>query len=163
MTNRNLDTENTDQDPDLKEIKIGGWLRFYKIITIISLSIAALLIVVIAALAVLGIDAGENIYDLAATALEIAPSLAFSILVLKIIEVRENDTPSKINHYILAYTIATFVIYAGLRYLFANDFMIEKPTPALGTVIYYFIWTSYFKKSKRVKEFYGSNADQKIK
>jgi len=116
---------------------------------------------VIAAFSALGIENQESGYDLAATILEIIPILVLSFMVLKIIGVWNNETPSKINYYLLVYTIASVAIYFGLRYLFVNDLTSETPTPFLGTVIYYFIWTSYFKRSTRVKEFYGCNAVKK--
>lgn len=60
--------------------------------------------------------------------------------------------------YLGYYVAASLLAYGIFYYLFKTDVVAEKPVSFWSSVIHYYIWSSYFKKSKRVKAHYGANA-----
>ena len=122
MNNQDLSSKDIDVSLKSIDVKMAGWLRFYKIMNIISLCLSGLVIGFLVISPMLEIKIYEGDYDLAATILEILPAFAFSWVILKIINIS------------------------------------EAPSSYGGSIFYSFIWMSYFKGAKRVREFYGKNA-----
>ncbi len=140
------------------EEKIGGWLRFFQIINILGVVI----FVVIFALAIpimliIGGSPGDWI-DMGAVLVESLPAVIFSILILKRLGLRSEGTPNVITKYIALGALSSVVVAAGLYFAYNGGHISEKPSSVLGSFVYYLIWTSYFKRSKRVHSFYGANS-----
>jgi len=142
-----------------KYTHFGGWLRFYQIINIISLVIFGLFFLAGIAFSFLGYyESGEST-DMIAALVESIPGLFISIVAIKLLTVKSPQTPNKMVKMLGYYVTATIVIYAVLFYLHKTEQISEKPLSFWGSVIYYYIWSSYFKKSKRVNGYFGANAD----
>ena len=85
-------------------------------------------------------------------------AVVFSFLILRILGDSNEETPFRINMYLKYSISATAVVFMAAMGLFFMDVITERPESLLGSLIFYYIWTSYFKKSVRVKEYYGCNA-----
>jgi len=138
-------------------LTIGGWLRFFQITNYISLILGGIIAIVMSLSIFLEDGLFETQLDLASFILEISPSLIFSFLILKVIKKREPHIPAKIKKYIGGYVVMSLLITLLLNYLHSSGLITDKPTTVLGDIIYYAIWVSYFKRSKRVAEYYGQN------
>ncbi len=137
---------------------IGGWLRFFQVANILSIVIFGLLILAVFALGLLeGFGDQETIDTLAGLA-EVIPPVVFSFLILRILGDSNEETPFRINMYLKYSISATAVVFMAAMGLFFMDVTTERPESLLGSLVFYYIWTSYFKKSVRVKEYYGCNA-----
>ncbi|WP_028862429.1 DUF2569 family protein [Psychromonas aquimarina] len=158
-----MDDQNIYKEADVELTQvppvIGGWLRFLKIICITKVVVVAIATV----LSVIFYFAGKELFDtpadfIAALA-ESLPILIFSVLILKFIHIRNEAIPTKIYVIIFSYMATSAVIYFISLYLFNSGYLTEEPTRLIGDVIYTLVWTAYFKKSKRVKSYYGANAN----
>lgn len=138
----------------------GGWLRCFQVLHIISLALIVIMVVAFAGMAAFDYFEVGYINELWALGLEILPDLVFSIVVIKIVMIRQADIPQKIVKFLGYYVAATFVIYMILFYSYSAEQISEKPTSFWGSAIYYLIWSSYFRKSKRVKVYYGENSGE---
>ena len=137
----------------------GGWLRVFQIINIISIAMFGLVL----ALMVLGsaFDFLEEIstIELASLIIELLPDLVISIMMVKLLTVRNTHIPKLMVKYLGFYVGVTIVVYIILYSLYKAEHILEKPTTFWGSVIYYSIWNAYFKRSKRVNIFYGANSE----
>jgi len=141
-----------------ENLTIGGWLRFYQITNYLSLILGTILVICMPIGLFLIDDLFEKELDVVALLLEISPSILFSFLIIKVIKIRETHIPAKIKKYIGGYVFMSLLITLVLRYLYSLELITDKPTPTfLGDIIYYAIWVSYFKRSKRVAEYYRQN------
>lgn len=159
MTSENA--ENTQDskiltDPD--KLGYGGWLRFYKIINVISMTLSILGLIVVGTQIIWRYLELDKALDIYAMALEILPAAIVSFAILKILKVQGSYTPDSIKNYIVFYIASSIIIHFVLLYLFKTDYISEKPTSLVGTLIFSYIWIAYFKKSKRVLSYYGQNA-----
>jgi len=143
--------------PQSKFEFFGGWLRFYQILNVLSIIVLIVALGFLLFLSFTESFSNQNLIDFAMIGLESTPILLLSIFTLKILNKKEGEVPGKVKSYLDYYLSATVVIYVILYISFSKGQITEKPTPLLGDIIYYFIWTSYFKKSKRVKVYYGKN------
>jgi len=142
-----------------KYTHIGGWLRFYQVINIISIVIFGAFFIAGIAFWFLGYyETGEHA-DMLAALVESIPGIFISIIAVKYLTMKAPETPNKMVKALGYYVTATILIYAVLFYLHKTEQISEKPLSFWGSVIYYYIWLSYFKKSKRVKGYFGANAD----
>ena len=137
---------------------IGGWLRFFQVTNIISIGIFGLLIIAVIGLGLLEGFGSQETIDVLASIAEVIPPLVFSFLILRILGDSDEGTPFRINTYLKYSISATAVVFMAAMGLFFLDVTTERPESLLGSLIFYYIWTSYFKKSARVKEYYGCNA-----
>ena len=137
---------------------MGGWLRCFQVLNIISVVIFALIVLAVGGFAVMGYYTNDEIFDVAASFVESLPGIIFAVLILKYVSKKAPGTPAKINKFLECYVISTILIYAALYYLHSTEQITEKPISFWGSVIYAWIWITYFKKSKRVNGFYGENA-----
>jgi len=139
-------------------MSIGGWLRFFQVCNVLAIVIFGILLLTIVALGLSEGFTSEDTLSLLVSFVEVIPAFVFSILILKIIKDRDEETPFRISGYVKYNTVIALVIFIASMALFYLDVTPERPQSLLGTLIYYYIWTSYFKKSVRVKEYYGSSA-----
>ncbi len=147
----------SDVTPPHQNRTIGGWLRFYQVTNYISLILGSLVAVGVCIASLFIDDMFEKQWDLAALILELSPSIIFSFLIIRVLSKPESQVPAQIKKYIGNYVGASIFINIGLRYLFSNDVITDEPTTFIGDLIYYAIWVSYFKRSKRVAQFYGQD------
>ncbi|MDM3871509.1 hypothetical protein QSV34_09085 [Porticoccus sp. W117] len=137
---------------------IGGWLRFFQVVNFIY----AIAGVLVAALVVVTYFIDESVYGgligSIASLVELTPVIVFSILILKVVNHQEEGIPVKIKSYIGYYLLTSFLVAAGIASLYIMDLVPDKPASIFGDLIYYLIWSSYFKRSKRVRSFYGATA-----
>lgn len=89
--------------------------------------------------------------------LEILPGTIMSFLIWKAILVDSESTPNKIKWLMQLELALQFIFTAGIFYAYKQGYISEGPTPILISIAYYLIWSSYFKRSKRVLAHYGSN------
>lgn len=137
---------------------IGGWLRFFQVINILSVVMVGIVIMIVIGVGFLeGFETQEAI-DILFSLPELIPSVIFSVLILRVLSVQSEETPFKISAYLKYNVSIAVLVFVFLMVLFFSEIISERPESLLGSLIYYYIWTSYFKKSVRVKEFYGSNA-----
>lgn len=90
--------------------------------------------------------------------IETLPDFIFSLLILRIIKLQSSQTPNKIKRLMGLELLAKLVIGIAVFIAYEKGITDEKPFPFFMSVIYYLIWAYYFKKSKRVLNFYGENA-----
>ena len=141
-----------------ENLTISGWLRFYQITNYFSLILGTILVICIPISLFFIDNLFEKELDVVALLFEITPSMLFSFLIVKVIKIRETHIPAKIKKYIGGYVVMSLLITLVLRYLYSLELITDKPTATfLGDIIYYAIWVSYFKRSKRVAEYYGQN------
>jgi len=150
----------SDVTPPHQNQTIGGWLRFYQVTNYISLILGSLVVVGVCIAALFVDDMFEKQWDLPALILELSPSIIFSFLIIRVLSTPESQVPAQIKKYIGNYVVVSILINIGLRYLFSNDLITDEPTTFIGDLIYYAIWVSYFKRSKRVAQFYGQDETQ---
>ena len=137
---------------------LGGSLKFYYYINFIWLLILPLGLL---AYAVLSIIESENLfysYEVLFYFIEILPDFIFSLLILRIIKLQSSQTPNKIKRLMAFELLAKCLIGIAIFIAYENGITDEKPFPFFMSVIYYLIWAYYFKKSKRVLNYYGENA-----
>jgi len=160
MNHEGSDTVNVeDENNDLSSI--GGWLRFFQVINYINFTLSIVTVIALVIIYALLGDVFELELDGPALFLELIPFLIFSYLIIKALPVRAIDTPARIKS-LIGYDLVVSITVSIILIVSHNHGLIsDKPAPILISVIYYFIWATYFKKSKRVLDFYGSNAESK--
>jgi hypothetical protein len=137
---------------------IGGWLRFYQVINWISLILIILVLLMTASFMILNLYAENELFEAMITSIELIPDLVLTFMTLRILKIREKDIPTRIVQYLSYYVGASLLMYGFVYYLFKTGVVVEKPIGFWGTVIYFAIWNSYFKKSERVGVYYGGKA-----
>ena len=147
-----------DLDNVLDEQRIGGWLRCFQVLNYIGLILSVVVVLALFAAEALIGGMFEHMLDIVALLIEIAPPILFSYLIIKCLPVASADTPEQIKKLLGYYLAVSLVIGFSLTMAHKSGYITDKPSPFIGDLIYYAIWASYFKKSKRVKEFYGANA-----
>lgn len=140
------------------ELTIGGWLRFFQVLHIISITFGGVVFLGVSAMVILGEIEQQELIGILWLLAEMLPALVLSVLTVRILSAREEDVPHRVSVYLKIGLGVASVAFIGGGALFYYDFVSEKPTSILGSLIFYYIWTSYFKKSVRVKEYYGVNA-----
>ena len=135
----------------------GGWLRFFQIINILWVVLIGLVITASLVFASLDYYEPHEYSDVFAAAFELTPEFVISIVTLGALARKSPTTPAKIVQNMGYYVWATLAVYFILYYLFKSGAITDKPITFWGAVIYYYIWSSYFKRSKRVKSYYGAN------
>ncbi|MFH1691706.1 MAG: DUF2569 family protein, partial [Candidatus Omnitrophota bacterium] len=123
--------------------------------------IAALLIA-------LTIFTAENVTDSVVALISFFNGLVLLVLFYKIIKItvkKDTATPNKLVKYITWILLVTliFAFLEGLSYYISSGVkglsnLGETAAGIIRTLIWYAIWSSYFKKSKRVAAYYGNNA-----
>lgn len=161
MNHEGSDTMNIEDEIKAELPCIAGWLRFFQIINYINitLSVVAFVALVISYM-ILG-DIFDLVMDGPALFLELIPFLIFSYFIIKAIPIRHVETPARIKSLIGYDLIVSLTVSVILLALHNNGLISDKPAPLIFSVIYYFIWVTYFKKSKRVLAYYGSNSETK--
>lgn len=143
---------------------IGGWLQVFQIVTFIG--IVALPVTVLYEITIgIGLLHELDIFDIYLGVLILVivllPGMIFSIFIFLKISLNAQTTPKKINNLLAYMTLTSIVITVVFFCLFSWSGTYITPS-FLNTIIsdflYYFIWTRYFNRSKRVRVFYGSNA-----
>jgi len=137
---------------------VGGWLRFFQVINVISIVMIGIVMMIVVGVGFLEGFESQEVVDIFFSLPELIPSVIFSVLILRVLGVQGEETPFRISAYLKYNVSITVVVFIVLMALFFSDVISERPESLLGSLIYYYIWTSYFKKSVRVKEFYGRNA-----
>lgn len=159
MENDDLyETPKTNSLIDERLVSFGGWLRFYQVINIISVVFIGIVILAIVAFGFMEAYDDNEFSEAIIGIFEFLPDLIFSIAIIRILTTQNQGIPGKIVKYLGYYLAASLLAYAVFYYLFKIEVVTEKPVSFFGSVFYYFIWSSYFKKSKRVKAYYGENA-----
>jgi len=151
------DAPESDLSHDGDDVSIGGWLRFFQVVNVLSIVIGGLVLLGLSAMVILvGFDE-EGIADVVAACAEMFPAILFSVLIVRVLGDRNENTPARVAQLLKYNFSAAAFVFIAVMALFFADVVSEKPTSILGSLLYYYIWTSYFKKSKRVNEYYGAN------
>ncbi len=150
------ETPKSDLIENLPE-KPGGWLLLFKALNIILVSLFPISVLATFVLPI--IDPVEKYFtwDNLAINIELLPSAFFSVLILRNLDKREKTTPFKIKR-LMGYDICcTLVVGASIFIAYRKGFVTDRPMPFFISLIYYFVWISYFKWSKKVKRYYKVN------
>jgi len=143
---------------DPETLKFGGWLRFFQVINFVSAIISFLVVLLLGAELIWGFLAWGNDIEIYVFLAEIIPVFVFSVAVLKKVKIQERGTPQKLKFYIMFYFLSSMIITGLIIYLYTKGYVTEKPTSVFGDIVYFLIWSSYFKRSDRVNGYYGNNA-----
>lgn len=151
---------NEDLDNKKQEVakSIGGWLRLFQVLTAISALVYVLSVVLISLGYGIGRIEFESLRDFLLFILEFLPGMIFSILIFKALPIQEFYIPSQITSYLRNNLLLSFLIALLLSTLYQQGMVSDKPGSVFGSIVYFAIWALYFKKSKRVREYYGDNA-----
>ena len=146
--------------------QFGGWLKFFYVMqwaSVISWTIFTLLFV-------LSIFAADNFSEAIEFVIAIFDAIIALILYIKIIKVmkkKETYTPNRIIKLMTWLVIfsAIFAACEGLLYYLTLGIkglteLAETGKGLFRILIWYTIWTNYFKRSKRVLAYYGKNAKE---
>ncbi len=159
-----MDDQNVYEPPRAEGLELGkfesfgGWLRFLQVINYISVIFTVLMVLMVSVFFILDEYADGELFESVIAFIELIPDMVLAVVILLIIEKKNKDVPSKIIKYLGIYIVASIIVYAFVFYLYKTEAIVEKPIGFWGSVIHYWIWSSYFKKSKRVNVYYGENA-----
>ena len=146
--------------------EFGGWLAFLNINLWVSFIVSALgaLVALLSLFVLHGLDAIRCIIFFILCGVLIF----LSFKMIKLIRIQESMTPNIAVRFInwvslLGVLVVIYNFWSG--YVLASDKDMIKLIPELAggfikMVIWYSIWTLYFKHSKRVLAYYGKNADK---
>jgi len=138
--------------------KYGGWLRFFRLINAMYWMVGLFGLISFPLLIFVGFENNQEFIDFFAVFIEVLPGTIMSFLIWRTVLVHKPETPNKV-YSLLKFDLALqLLVGAGLYFAYKQDFITEKPVSFLISVIYYFIWAAYFKRSKRVLACYGTNA-----
>ena len=144
--------------------QFGGWLKFFYVmqwVSVVAWGIFTLLFV----LSILG---AENFHETIEFSIAFFDALITLILCIKIVRaIKRKDTyiPNRMIQLMtwLVIFTALFAVCEGLFYYATLGVeglsnLAETGKGLFRVLIWYVIWTDYFKKSKRVLAYYGQNA-----
>ncbi len=136
----------------------GGWLRFFRIINSLYW-LAGLLCILISPplMLLLWNEEQQGVIDLLALLIEVTPGTVMSFLVWRTVKVELETTPNRIKSLMQVELMLHCMTAALLFYAHEQGYITDGPAPIVVSIIYYFAWASYFKRSKRVLAYYGSN------
>lgn len=144
--------------------QLGGWLKFFYVMQWISVIVWG----IVTLLLVLSIFAVENFNEWIEFAIAFFDGLIALILSIKIVKVlrkRDAYVPNRIIKLmtcLVAFTAAFAVCEGAVYYLTLGveglSNLAETGKGLFRILIWYVIWTDYFKKSKRILAYYGQNA-----
>lgn len=147
----------------------GGWLRFFQFVQgFIVLSVVGTALYFVWLFMSLPDDDGASIsellspevlLDLALVMAQGVVALIVSALILRNLTKREAWVPKVIIRYLGVYFATGVVGFALGFYLYKQGMLAERPMSLFGDLVYYLIWSSYFKKSKRVNGYYRLHAN----
>jgi len=141
--------------------EFGGWLRFFQVICWLTLIVYGVNVFVITGL-VLDQPTPQKIFSFVVLIFGIGFLLFLIWKILRLLTVKAPEIPGRIVKKMLVFTIVaalfsladtcfSYWIYGmALSFRDARDF--------LRPIAWYLIWSSYFRKSKRVVAHYGANA-----
>lgn len=137
---------------------IGGWLRFFQVINVLGLLFSVFVVLSFPVMHLYVEGVIDSSADLFAILFELAPGLVTTFLIVRALPKNDAGVPDRIKALITYYVGFTVLFYGILTALLKAGYITEKPTFIVGDIIYYLIWVSYFQKSKRVRVYYGANA-----
>lgn len=149
--------------PDNKRASFGGWLRVFQVLNILALGLSVGLFIVGVVFSLLQHSVPEDGMLLLIGFIEILPVVIFNVLILRNVTKTKDSIPRKIRSFLNLKFTATMGVYWALYFLYysnAEQSAEESIARLLGlviTMIYCWGWMFYFKKSKRVNDYYSSN------
>ena len=138
--------------------KIGGWLYFFKILNILWFLLLPLSILSFALLGFIEPETEILSTENGLILFEIIPDFVFSFLILRWLKNQDVSSPNKIKLLIGWELLCKLLVVIVVNYSFEKGYASEGAYPFIFSLLYYSIWVQYFKRSKRVLAFYGSNA-----
>ncbi len=140
----------------------GGWIKFFRIFNLLYWVAGVVITIAVIGIALFfDIEPEQNLIDLAAITIEMLPGTIMSFIIWKSILVCDCETPNKIRSLLDIEFTLNVLTFIALFFAFKEGYVSDKPNPIFFSLIYYFIWTSYLKRSKRVLSLYGSNTFKK--
>jgi len=152
------DTTESEVPESSDKLGFGGWLRFFQVMNIISVVIVVLLLLLVASELLFDFLELGNDIEMYTLFIEVLIVLSYSTATLKILKIQNQTIPQTLNKYLTVYFIASMLMFGINLLLYYYDYLEEKPESISSDIFYYLIWIFYFKKSKRVNEYYGANA-----
>lgn len=155
------DAPNTVLSQESGGVSMGGWLKCFQVINVLSLVLTTLLFFAGLFLTVMeGLDQ-EGAEAILVDFVGSLPIVVFCVLILRILSNRSEEVPRRVSRYLNFKFLTTIGVFWLLSVFYYSD--IEQPMEVvlgrsiglLLTMMYCWIWMFYFKRSKRVKEYYS--------
>lgn len=144
---------------DVRNNTLSWVLKFYRAFNLIWFSLGTLAILGLMTLIVWEFNfTNQDAIDNSALIVELLPTTIFSFIIWRMVSVKSKTTPSRIKATMRIDLFFSLVVGFVMYMAFKKGFITDKPVPFYGSLIYYFIWSSYFNLSKRVLSYYGFNS-----
>jgi len=144
--------------------EFGGWLKAFYIYQWFCVLILAMYVLSLA-LQLFGPQIESSVLLNMIKLLHSFIEVHFILKIIKVIKIKEPNTPNSIILYMKWIVIFAFIFGIGTGILIYSasarvglTVFSELAKTALMIIIFYLIWASYFRKSKRVCAYYGKNA-----
>ena len=152
--------------------QFGGWLRFFQIANIISLIIGGLAFILVLYVYFEASSSNQYIPDVetAAIIFGVIKMPVFFYLTIKVLghlKVKSPSSPEDVSRFI-RYALIFAIVSSAVEVMVYSNYdnssnqIFESVKLVIQSIISAAIWLSYFKKSVRVKKFYGKNAGERF-
>jgi len=145
------------------DISFGGWLRVFQVLTILPMIIGVFTLIAGFVLFVIDERSPKDTGVFLITLVETIPFVILNALILRVLTNTNDDIPRKIRSYLNLKFTAALVVYWALEFTYYSN-VERSPEESLAsllglvfTMIYCWGWIFYFKRSKRVSEYYTEN------
>jgi hypothetical protein len=142
--------------------EFGGWLSFFYIISWLA-TIGFIMLVLTTLPAIFKVSKPLEIVAILIYYIGDGINAFLNFKIVKVITVKDAKTPNKVLTLVTWISLLTVLfIIPGLwldYILRGGKAATEMGKGVIKVLVWYFIWTSYFQKSKRVFAYYGKNAD----
>jgi len=141
--------------------EFGGWLRFFEITSWIGVVVISGLCMFLL-LALAGVERTGDFMSILISAVDSIVYVVLMIKLLKIIRIKDPETPSKVVGFLKLVVLFT-VLFTVCDIISAYFFFDKKEFLELAgvngkaitqAVFWFLVWRSYFTKSKRVEAYY---------
>ena len=141
--------------------EFGGWLRFFQVTCWLTV-VVFVVNVFLSVAAILKQFSLQRVLVFSVLITGIAIILSLLWKVLRLLKVKSPEVPAQIIKKILLVTVFTVAfslvdVLSGL-WLYQTSPSASSLVGLVRPIVWYLIWSTYFRKSKRVQAHYGVNA-----
>lgn len=142
-----------------EEIKKPVWLKIFIIFCWLNIVALFLFLGLEVVLQVVDPDLEVFLSSSLYLILELTPNFVFSLLIVRVIGSRNEDSIRKVRRLLGLSLVANFVVYLIIYFMHRLGVAADKPFPILLTVVYCCIWLTYFNKSRGVKRYFSASIE----